>query len=141
MVIVAATSKPQVSSLAPVITNVSFLSSCIGSFTDITTRLDTFSHRRTIIGRSRSMPLWNVPQAFGDSAWWPREPTGSELLLMILISLNHGAMGIIPWDHNVGSTADQLESSAKFGTNLDILTPYLTYHHAVVGQQCLTNHP
>ncbi|KAH8829330.1 hypothetical protein DL96DRAFT_1597687 [Flagelloscypha sp. PMI_526] len=103
---------------------------CKGSFKDITTRIDTFSHRRSVIGRTRSMPLWDVPQAFGDSAWWPREPTGAELLLMILVSLNHGAMGIVPWDHNVGSTADQMETSALFGTHLDILTPYLTGRHS-----------
>lgn len=72
------------------------------------------------------MTLWTVPQAFGESSWWPRQPTGSELLLMILISLNHGALGIVPWIYNAESTQEQMEASALFGRSLEVLTPYLT---------------
>ena len=40
------------------------------------------------------MPVWIVPQAFGGSEWWPREPTRQEERLMTYLAVIHGATGI-----------------------------------------------
>lgn len=39
------------------------------------------------------IPVWIVPQAFGGSEWWTREPTGAELRLMSWLGLIEGATG------------------------------------------------
>ncbi|MDP8232737.1 MAG: hypothetical protein P9L91_08735, partial [Candidatus Zophobacter franzmannii] len=37
--------------------------------------------------------VWNVPQAFGGSEWWRREPTTGEMRSMLYLSLLNGASG------------------------------------------------
>ncbi len=37
--------------------------------------------------------VWNVPQTFGGSEWWRREPTHNELRAMLYLSLLNGASG------------------------------------------------
>ena len=39
-------------------------------------------------------PVWIVPQAFGGSEWWGREPSVEELRVMTYLSLANGATGI-----------------------------------------------
>ena len=39
---------------------------CVGSFADISTRVDEFKQRLDLLGRSRSTAVWTVPQAFGN---------------------------------------------------------------------------
>ena len=41
-----------------------------------------------------SKPVWIVPQAFGGSEWWAREPTNRELRVMTYMALINGATGI-----------------------------------------------
>lgn len=41
--------------------------------------------------------LWGTPQAFGNSEFWKQTPTPEEELAMTLLSVNHGAKGIIMW--------------------------------------------
>lgn len=43
---------------------------------------------------SPRIPVWMVPQAFGGSEWWTREPIGPELRLMSWLGLIEGATGI-----------------------------------------------
>ncbi|MCU0473226.1 MAG: hypothetical protein MUC93_07650 [Bacteroidales bacterium] len=43
---------------------------------------------------SGKRPLWIVPQAFGGSEWWEREPTLQELRSMTYQSIINGARGI-----------------------------------------------
>ncbi|MBT4611356.1 MAG: hypothetical protein HOC05_15040, partial [Gemmatimonadetes bacterium] len=43
---------------------------------------------------SPEIPVWMVPQAFGGSEWWTREPIGPELRLMSWLGLMEGATGI-----------------------------------------------
>lgn len=39
---------------------------CKGDWTDISERVDQFRERARWLGRKRSMPIWSVPQAFGN---------------------------------------------------------------------------
>ncbi|KAL8727126.1 MAG: hypothetical protein Q9166_006259 [cf. Caloplaca sp. 2 TL-2023] len=48
-------------------------------------------------GVSRSKPLWSVPQAFTQQDFWLRTPTSAEVVAMVLLSVNHGAKGIVMW--------------------------------------------
>jgi hypothetical protein len=72
---------------------------CKGSFYDLTGRLDSWRDRIRIGGRSRTLPLWTVPQAFddeGEEFWW-RIPTGDEGAVQIVLAFNHGVMGHCAW--------------------------------------------
>ncbi|EJD04861.1 uncharacterized protein FOMMEDRAFT_132713 [Fomitiporia mediterranea MF3/22] len=71
---------------------------CKGSFADISDRMDTFAYRLDVLGVSRTKTVWAVPQAFGGSEYWARAPTGNEWLVESVLSINHGATGIVPWD-------------------------------------------
>ena len=59
-------------------------------------RLDTFQQYQTQLGL-RQKPLWGVPQAFGNSEFWNQTPTPQEEAVMTMLSINHGAKGIIMW--------------------------------------------
>lgn len=41
--------------------------------------------------------LWGTPQAFGNSEFWKQIPTPEEEVAMTMMSVNHGAKGIIMW--------------------------------------------
>ncbi|OCB91484.1 hypothetical protein A7U60_g1259 [Sanghuangporus baumii] len=71
---------------------------CVGSFLDISNRMDEFAERLDVLGESRTKTVWAVPQAFGGSEYWSRAPTGNEWLVESILSINHGATGIVPWD-------------------------------------------
>ena len=42
---------------------------CVGSFEDISDRMDTFAYRLDVLGEKRNKTVWAVPQAFGGSEW------------------------------------------------------------------------
>lgn len=51
------------------------------------------------MGRSRTLPIWVVPQAFDDHGevfWW-RVPTGQEGAVQIVLAFDHGAMRHCAW--------------------------------------------
>ena len=70
---------------------------CIGDFADITTRMDLFKQRLGALGQgfTRGKVVWAVPQAFGASEYWTRVPTGQEFLVECILSINHGALGLL----------------------------------------------
>ncbi|KAJ7151385.1 hypothetical protein C8R43DRAFT_1004992 [Mycena crocata] len=70
---------------------------CHGELEDISRRLDDFAMRLDVLGRARTTAVWTVPQAFGGEEFWTRPPTGREFAVQVILSLNHGARGIMPW--------------------------------------------
>jgi hypothetical protein len=72
---------------------------CRGDFYDLPKRIDSWRERIRLMGRSRTMPIWIVPQAFddhGEEFWW-RVPEGREALLQVVLGINHGIMGSCAW--------------------------------------------
>lgn len=69
---------------------------CNGAFEDISDRLDDFAHLDDIIGWPKTH--WSAPQAFGNETFWTRYPTAAEEVVMIMLSINHAAKGIVMWD-------------------------------------------
>ncbi|KAJ7628391.1 hypothetical protein FB45DRAFT_918172 [Roridomyces roridus] len=70
---------------------------CQGELEDISGRLDDFASRLDILGWARTRGVWSVPQAFGGEEFWTRPPTGREFAVQAILSINHGARGIMPW--------------------------------------------
>ncbi|TFK75617.1 hypothetical protein BDN72DRAFT_786858 [Pluteus cervinus] len=70
---------------------------CLGDFSDISSRLDSYGARLRILGWDQTKVVWSVTQAFGGEEFWTRAPTGREWLVQALLSINHGARGIMPW--------------------------------------------
>ncbi|CAD0110957.1 unnamed protein product [Aureobasidium uvarum] len=69
---------------------------CSGSFTDISTRLDEYTYKDSILDRQKIH--WAAPQAFGNETFWSRHPSAAEEVVMNLLSVNHAAKGIVMWD-------------------------------------------
>ena len=71
---------------------------CVGhnNLSNVPARLDTFRQYQTQLDLPQK-PLWGVPQAFGDSEFWEQTPTQQEEAVMTMLSINHGAKGIIMW--------------------------------------------
>ncbi|CAL8582845.1 hypothetical protein XPA_008488 [Xanthoria parietina] len=63
---------------------------------NIPARLDLWSSFRAQLGLPHK-PIWSVPQAFTQQDFWTRTPSPQELVAMILLSLNHGAKGVVMW--------------------------------------------
>ncbi|KAG8684302.1 hypothetical protein FRC09_015478 [Ceratobasidium sp. 395] len=70
---------------------------CQGKMEDIAVRVDAFRQRLIWQGRSREAVVWSAPQAFGPESYWARKPTSQELALEMLLAINHGSLGIMPW--------------------------------------------
>ncbi|OLN88217.1 hypothetical protein CCHL11_00133 [Colletotrichum chlorophyti] len=70
---------------------------CEGRFEDISTRLDEFYRRDEILGWQKTQ--WFAPQAFGNETFWARYPTADEEVVMTMLSVNHGAKGIVMWNY------------------------------------------
>lgn len=99
--------------------------------------MDEFASRLFVLGWERTKAVWAVPQAFGDdtsvfhlsfqllikflfvSRYWTRKPTGQEWVVQSILAVNHGGLGIVPW--NDPTTAD-IKASA---TALAKATPQL----------------
>lgn len=120
---------------------------CEGVFEDISRRVDSFKERMSIMGWERTKVVWTVPQAFGEETcvsncisfsmvrvvlktsiifilrYWPREPTGKEWLIQSILGVNHGALGIVPWDDP--TPADIKASASSLAKALPALTPFL----------------
>jgi len=72
---------------------------CMGSFYDITNRIDDWKNRARLSDKARDMPLWIVPQMFsdhGDEFWW-RAPEGDEGAVQVVLAWNHGVTGHCAW--------------------------------------------
>ena len=63
---------------------------------NVAARFDDYRSYQTQLGLDQK-PLWAVPQAFGNAQFWKREPTAEELIAMTLLSINHGAKGVVMW--------------------------------------------
>ncbi|KAL0781925.1 hypothetical protein CaCOL14_003260 [Colletotrichum acutatum] len=70
---------------------------CAGNFEDISVRLDEFYRRDEILGWQKTQ--WFAPQAFGNETFWARYPTAEEEVVMTVLSVNHGAKGIVMWNY------------------------------------------
>ncbi|KAF7974500.1 hypothetical protein HWV62_12064 [Athelia sp. TMB] len=64
---------------------------CLGTFADISGRVDAFRARLRAMGRGRGAG------AFGGAEYWTRAPTGAEWAVQTVLAINHGATGIVPW--------------------------------------------
>ncbi|RAH59686.1 hypothetical protein BO85DRAFT_518471 [Aspergillus piperis CBS 112811] len=70
---------------------------CRGEFEDVSDRLDQFYEFDAVVGWEKVH--WGAPQAFGEETFWTRYPTAEEEVVMVMLSVNHGAMGIVMWDY------------------------------------------
>ncbi|KAL8920158.1 MAG: hypothetical protein Q9208_006404 [Pyrenodesmia sp. 3 TL-2023] len=78
---------------------------------NIPSRLDLWSRFQSQLGLAPK-PIWSVPQAFPAQDFWTRTPTPEEVFAMTLLSINHGATGIVMWNF---PTADEIvEGTSKF---------------------------
>ncbi|KAH6684292.1 hypothetical protein B0J14DRAFT_572569 [Halenospora varia] len=71
---------------------------CEGRFEDISERFDLFADYEEWLGIPQK-PHWGAPQAFGNETFWSRYPTADEEVVMNMLSVNHGAKGIVMWDY------------------------------------------
>ncbi|PWY86781.1 hypothetical protein BO70DRAFT_427783 [Aspergillus heteromorphus CBS 117.55] len=69
---------------------------CTGRFEDVSERIDGFRAFDELVGWEKTH--WGAPQAFGNETFWTRYPTPEEEVVMVMLSVNHGAMGIVMWD-------------------------------------------
>jgi len=96
---------------------------CKGSFHDISTRMDEFRQRLFINGWERTKALWTLPQASGQSSYWPRYPTGQEFVVESIVGINHGGLGVIPW--NIPTTSDIRAYASKLAISLKQMSPFI----------------
>ncbi|CUA78134.1 hypothetical protein RSOLAG22IIIB_02752 [Rhizoctonia solani] len=93
---------------------------CQGRLEDISDRLDQYRDRLVWQGRARDVVVWSVPQAFGEESYWSRKPTSHELALEMLLPINHGSLGIMPWidsASNPGMRSGQNFSAKNHGSS------------------------
>ncbi|KAF8153023.1 hypothetical protein B0H34DRAFT_721877 [Crassisporium funariophilum] len=83
---------------------------CEGRFEDISKRLDETRARLRVLGWDKTKVVWAVTQAFGGEEFWSRAPTGREWLVQAILSIIHGARGIIPW---IDPTPNDIKQSAS----------------------------
>ncbi|KAB2571125.1 hypothetical protein DBV05_g10224 [Lasiodiplodia theobromae] len=89
---------------------------CTGAFEDVSDRLDVFARRDEILGLSSARVHWGAPQAFGNETFWTRYPSAAEEVVMNVLSVNHGAKGIVMWNFPV--TEDILEVTNRLAAVL-----------------------
>ncbi|TDL27058.1 hypothetical protein BD410DRAFT_819170 [Rickenella mellea] len=104
---------------------------CKGNFDDISSRMEEFKWRLDVLGDKRNKPVWAVPQAFGGEEFWPRTPTGNEFLVQSVLSINHGALGIVPWDDP--TPADVKESATQLALAMPAINKFLFDPHSTFG--------
>ncbi|KAJ8522189.1 hypothetical protein ONZ45_g1216 [Pleurotus djamor] len=113
--------------------NVTFSSqcdNCVGEFEDISRRMDEFAERLFINGWDRTKAVWTVPQAFGLETYWKRLPTGKEFIVQSLLGVNHGGLGIVPWDDP--TPADIKASASALALALPKMTPFIFNPEATI---------
>ncbi|KAH7885813.1 hypothetical protein F5I97DRAFT_1158171 [Phlebopus sp. FC_14] len=95
----------------------------VGTFFDISSRIDSFQNRMMVMGWERTKAVWTVPQAFGEEGYWVRNVTGEEWLVQSIVGINHGALGVVPW---VDPTTPDIKGNASsFALSLPKITPFL----------------
>ncbi|KAJ7052803.1 hypothetical protein C8F01DRAFT_1212348 [Mycena amicta] len=82
---------------------------CKGELEDVSRRLDDFALRLDVLGWMRRRAVWAVPQAFGADEFWTRRPSGREFAAQVILSVNHGARGIMPW---IDPTTEDIKTTA-----------------------------
>lgn len=94
---------------------------CKGHLSDISDRLDDFANYQDRLGWWRK-PTWAVQQAFYGDGYWPRLPTADETYAMNVLSINHGAKGIISWSFpQSGSLSQAHATQARVFTKTPVL--------------------
>jgi hypothetical protein len=78
---------------------------CIGELQDVSNRLDDFSNYYSWLGEA-AKPLWAVLQAFSGEGYWARDPTEKETWVMMVLSFNHRAKGIMSWTFPASGTLE-----------------------------------
>ncbi|KAF8994884.1 hypothetical protein BDQ17DRAFT_1366275 [Cyathus striatus] len=96
---------------------------CIGSFTDISTRMDEFKDRLFINGWERTKAVWTVPQGFGNETYLARYPTGKEFVVESIVGINHGGLGVVSWDDP--TSADIKASASALALALPKMKPFI----------------
>lgn len=66
------------------------------NISNVPARLDSFRAYQTQLGLPPKV-LWGTPQAFNDQDFWKQTPTPEQEVAMTMLSINHGAKGIIMW--------------------------------------------
>lgn len=78
---------------------------CVGSLLDVSNRLDDFYTYQNWLGQWEK-PLWAVLQAFSGEDYWSRDPTPEETWVMMLLSFNHHAKGMMSWTFPASSVLE-----------------------------------
>ncbi|KAH6664935.1 hypothetical protein B0J14DRAFT_630374 [Halenospora varia] len=86
---------------------------CIGSLSDVSSRLDNVLSYQAAIPNQGSKPTWSVLQAFGNQDYWPGLPMREEVENMMMLSINHGAKGLSYWIYP--STKEVNEGAGALG--------------------------
>ncbi len=66
------------------------------NLSNVPARLETYRSYQSQLGLPPKV-FWGTPQAFGNSEFWKQTPTPDEEVAMTMLSINHGAKGIIMW--------------------------------------------
>ncbi|KAG8748415.1 hypothetical protein FRC10_005962 [Ceratobasidium sp. 414] len=122
---------------------------CEGKLEDISIRTDTFRERLAWEGRARETVVWGVPQAFGPEryglssrsrvyAYWSRRPSAEEIVLQSLLAINHGSLGIMPWNDHPEDPLMR-PSISPLAKAFSALTPYILGGRSVVGRPRVSN--
>ncbi|KAL8904200.1 MAG: hypothetical protein Q9207_003437, partial [Kuettlingeria erythrocarpa] len=78
---------------------------------NIPARFDVWSRFQSQLGLPPK-PIWSVPQAFPAQDYWTRTPSPEEVVAMALLSINHGATGIVM--SNFPTEDEIIEGTSKF---------------------------
>jgi len=111
---------------------------CHLGFEDIIVRMDEFSQKIFYNGWELDKVVWAVPQAFGNESYWMRYPTGPELLVQSVIGINHGGVGVVPWDDTKNIPTDLKQSFSDLAKVLPrignefVLVPGVQHTQSVV---------
>lgn len=71
---------------------------CVGVLKDVSDRIDDMISYQANLGDGRvRKPTWLTIQAFGEQGYWARIPDISEVLLMMMLAVNHGSKGLSYW--------------------------------------------
>lgn len=66
------------------------------NLTNVPARLDTYRNYQQQLNLPPKV-LWGTPQAFPNQDFWTQTPTPDQEVAMTMLSINHGAKGIIMW--------------------------------------------
>ncbi|CAG8948700.1 hypothetical protein HYFRA_00001821 [Hymenoscyphus fraxineus] len=90
---------------------------CLGSISDVPTRITTLQTYESNLPNSGRKPLWAILQAFGNQSYWPGYPTSEEVAAMAILSLNAGVKGLGYWIYPSSPSINSL--TGKLGRVLD----------------------